>query len=473
MDFALVNPLAFFIAFTAILSLIWRSMRSRVSVLSDGYGHGQEATKAQILENIKEIADSHETAAVLAELIRTDGAGSWPPRANHSHSTWPAALRPYREIYLELAPLLPKESPSLDDEVNETLITSFRTRFRKLLHDRVDLDQVQQLLRAADAGRWDVFSRDVYNAFYCCIASSRHAYRWGTIPVVRAAQLEKVVDLPIELEDTWTYLQRHFGCQSQSGNNTSNLVLNFDTNGQHIYKINTGMSDLVTSGEEAFGRIFYDVETLGLPIYHDMVLATTSFARGDKTMCAVYMENIASQLRPLLSAYYDKMHNQKIALKVWLPHVQGFFAWGAGYIDDATGEWVKFDGLSGNQVLLFQCLDAFLGLEPYLSQRDQERNVPIRQRALREAFERHSFREKLSKVPEDEAEAQIVRNFDEILKRIRAFRSAHRTRAKTYLSQPAPERLPMTAGKSLLKSDIETSLQFLDEFMVGRLAQTV
>ena len=31
----------------------------------------------------------------------------------------------------------------------------------------------------------------------------------------------------------------------------------------------------------------------------------------------------------------------------------------------------------------------------------------------------------------------------------------------------------MTAGKSLLKSDIEQSLQFLDTFMVKRLAQTV
>ena len=31
----------------------------------------------------------------------------------------------------------------------------------------------------------------------------------------------------------------------------------------------------------------------------------------------------------------------------------------------------------------------------------------------------------------------------------------------------------MTAGKSLLKSDMERSLGYLDEFMVGRLAQTV
>ena len=31
----------------------------------------------------------------------------------------------------------------------------------------------------------------------------------------------------------------------------------------------------------------------------------------------------------------------------------------------------------------------------------------------------------------------------------------------------------MTAGKSLLKEDMEQSLQFLDAFMLGRLQQTV
>jgi hypothetical protein len=53
------------------------------------------------------------------------------------------------------------------------------------------------------------------------------------------------------------------------------------------------------------------------------------------------------------------------------------------------------------------------------------------------------------------------------------FRMAHRTRAKGYLLQPAPERLPMTAGKSLLKEDMDQSLQFLDAFMLSRLKQTV
>ncbi len=38
---------------------------------------------------------------------------------------------------------------------------------------------------------------------------------------------------------------------------------------------------------------------------------------------------------------------------------------------------------------------------------------------------------------------------------------------------PAPERLPMTVGKSLLKDNMENSLKYLDEFMVRRLQQTV
>jgi hypothetical protein len=73
----------------------------------------------------------------------------------------------------------------------------------------------------------------------------------------------------------------------------SNLVLNFETKGRYIYKINTGMSDLVTTGEEAFARIFYDVERLGVPIYHDMVLAVVAFSNGDNLVCLRYTSSIA------------------------------------------------------------------------------------------------------------------------------------------------------------------------------------
>ncbi|KKY32254.1 hypothetical protein UCDDA912_g07795 [Diaporthe ampelina] len=190
-------------------------------------------------------------------------------------------------------------------------------------------------------------------------------------------------------------------------------------------------------------------------------------------VCAMHMESISAQLRNVLQSYYDRMHEQKIARSVWLPHVQGFFAWGVGHMDEASGEWIRFDGLSGNQVLLFQALDAFLGIEPYLSLRDRERNVPARQRALCSVFEKHSFRRQLNDTPQDADTDRIRAQFDEILKRLRLFRTVHKTRAKSYLSQPAPERLPMTAGKSLLKADMDQSLEFLEGFMTGRLVRTM
>jgi hypothetical protein len=73
-------------------------------------------------------------------------------------------------------------------------------------------------MQKVDAGHWDEVPRDVYNAFYCCIAWCRHAYRWATIPVVKVAQFEKELDLPAQLVEPWSYIQRHFGCPSDSGN---------------------------------------------------------------------------------------------------------------------------------------------------------------------------------------------------------------------------------------------------------------
>jgi hypothetical protein len=127
-----------------------------------------------IIKEVMGLAEYHETAARLADLIKRDGAGVWPPRAS---LTWPTAIRPYLDIYHEMAPLLPAATVSLDDEVNTERIDNFRSRFSKLLNDRVNLVEVTRLLDAADAGRWDVFPRDAYNAFYCCIAWCRHAYR--------------------------------------------------------------------------------------------------------------------------------------------------------------------------------------------------------------------------------------------------------------------------------------------------------
>lgn len=402
----------------------------------------------QKIKDIDNLADCHETAAKLSEMVRKDGAGSWPPRCNYVSTTWPTALRPYREIYNEMAPLLPAANASTDDEVNREIIQTFRARFRKLLDDKVNLEEVNQLLAAADAGQWDVFPRDTYNAFYACVAWCRHAYRyvftlaiqpcsryqfspailsntkmpnrWASVPVVALAQRETSLPLPAQLVVPWNRMQSHFCLASDSGNNMSNLVLNFSSSGEYIFKINSGLSHRITSSEEEFSRIFVEIEALAVPIYHAMVRAIVSFARDEKSACLGHVREITNQLRPLLGAYYDRVHDKKIGRDVWLSRVQGFYAWGmtGEEVDVESQEKIRFDGLSGNQVLLFQALDAFLGLEPYLTREVADRNVPGLQRAFCDSLSRHCFRRQL-KGEISGIEGEIAKEMGEIIKRLR------------------------------------------------------
>lgn len=80
--------------------------------------------------------------------------------------------------------------------------------------------------------------------------------------MVKVAQSEKIVEFPSELDAPWPYLQRNFGVDADAGNNTSNVLLNFNTRGERIYRINVGMSDLIRSSEEVFFQMFYDLEVV-------------------------------------------------------------------------------------------------------------------------------------------------------------------------------------------------------------------
>jgi hypothetical protein len=77
---------------------------------------------------------------------------------------------------------------------------------------------------------------------------------------VRVAQAEKIIEFPPELDAPWPYLQRSFGVTSMSGNNTSNVLLNFNERGERVFKINVLMSELIQSSEESFFRMFHTVE---------------------------------------------------------------------------------------------------------------------------------------------------------------------------------------------------------------------
>ncbi|KAI9150556.1 hypothetical protein HJFPF1_10329 [Paramyrothecium foliicola] len=363
---------------------------------------GQPATiesNNQIIHHIQKLAKEDETAEIMNSLIIHDGAGSWPPRADHSYKDWPAPLQPYATIYIDLAEKLAIANASLVDDTNVTRISQFRSLFREQLSEKVNMSEVKHLLEAVQMGDLNIIPGDVYNAFYCCVALCRHAYRWGTIPVVKVAQMEKVVDLPAELNEPWVYLQRHYGCNSQSGNNTSNFLHNFNTEGDLMFRINVNLSETIQRAEEAFSRIFSEIEFLAVPVYYNMILANIAFHQNDRSACAHYLNNVSNHLRPLMKVYYDRMHDGVIAHAAWLSHVQGFYGWGAGFSTEDV--------------------DAFLGLPPYLTPETQAMGVPARQRKLAEAFGKHSFRHKISSQGGQEVDKEIISGFDAILKHLR------------------------------------------------------
>ncbi|KAL8838201.1 MAG: hypothetical protein Q9170_002244 [Blastenia crenularia] len=474
LDFALVeprirSPYAAFCVLAVFVTLLFLSGALSRRKLSKPNEEIDETGNLGKYRNLRVLKNQHETAAILSNLVDKDGAGAWPPKANHD--SWPAALKPYKDIYLQCVPLLPAADPSTDDDVNQQRRGKYRSLMRKLLHERINVAEVEKIMKAVEAGNWNSCPRDVYNAVYCCIAVCRHAYRWGTIPVVKVAQLEKIVEFPHALNVPWPYLQRSFGVEADSGNNTANVLHNFDEKGDRVYKINVGMSDVITSSEDTFFRMFYDLEVLAFPIYYDMVQANICFEKGDKEMCLRYLESITFRVRHLLMIFYQNLTESRVSHSIWLSYIQGFQGWGVGRFID--GEYVKYDGLSGNHVLFFQALDAFLGMDRYLSDQNMDRYIPINQRELCISLKKNCFRNKL----DGNQSVAIGEEIGKIVNHLKIFRAAHRARVMPYLEQPAPERLTMTAGKSVLETpdtkDPRAALKVLDDMLIVRLQQTI
>lgn len=249
--------------------------------------------------------------------------------------------------------------------------------------------------------------------------------RWAIIPVVKVAQRETVLTLPPELDVPWKLLQSRYGLTSESSNLTANFIHNFTDSGEYALKINVGMPDHIQQCEELFARIPYDMERLALPIYNEVIEAIIAYENSDKAAVVGHLENISLQLKDALGVFYENMHNGRIPRSVWMSHVQGFQAWGLEKIDRETntGEkiHVRDDGLSGSHILLFQVLDAFLGIERYLSPADFLKFVPARQREFCDIVRKYSPRGRLSLGPEvasDDGHARLDSMIDSGFKRI-------------------------------------------------------
>ena len=123
-----------------------------------------------------------------------------------------------------------------------------------------------------------------------------------------------------------------------------------------------------------------------------MVNAILAHENGHTASCLHFLENIDSNLCNVFQVFYDNLTESRVSRSVWLSHVQGFQAWGVGKV--VNDQFIKNDGLSGSQVLIYQALDAFLGIDQYLSDEDMnmKRYIPVNQRHFCAALKKNSLR---------------------------------------------------------------------------------
>jgi hypothetical protein len=144
-----------------------------------------------------------------------------------------------------------------------------------------------------------------------------------------------------------------------------------------------------------------------------MVKSIISFEHGQRDKCLHFLKSINTQLRLPLKVYYDTLVESKISRSVWLSYVQGFQGWAAGEMID--GNYVEYDGLSGNQLPLFQIVDAFVGLNRYLDEENMLRYIPLSQRKLTMSLRQNCFRHKAKQDGDSEIEAEMLK----IIKQLR------------------------------------------------------
>ncbi|KAH8793671.1 hypothetical protein DL96DRAFT_1568566 [Flagelloscypha sp. PMI_526] len=358
--------------------------------------------------------------------------------------TWPTALQPYHQAYESVCSTLavPEEDISLEDDENLARAEDFRARFRKELV-RVDESAVRMIL-----GDKTSMTAPQWNGFFVCIATSRHAYRWGIIPVVRVIQEQVVVDFPSSLDLAWNFLRERYGIGTYGGCVASNYCA---ISGKvPIYHWRTTL-------------------TKALPMYSSMTRAVSFWKSGNMAACLEEIVKANDSLSQILACYYEIMNDSQIPRSYWMRYSQGFQSWGCTHL--VKGASVTFVGLSGNQLVVFQAVDAFLGMEPYLSLQDLERYIPSAQREFLVSLKENSFYEDSHRLGSDAA--FITGQLKQMARLNKKFREAHRSRVRPYLSEPAPERKMMTAGKGILeqgdRATLKDVLAFSDDFLVRRI----
>jgi hypothetical protein len=140
-------------------------------------------------------------------------------------------------------------------------------------------------------------------------------------------------------------------------------------------------------------------------VYYHVVNSIFQYETDNKGACVASLQIIERLLRQLIKIYYDTLVDSKISRSIWMAYCQGFQGWAAGELID--GVYFEYDVLSGNQLPFCHIIDAFLGLEYYLTDQNREGYIPVRQRDFSDSVRKHSFRQQAKRSGDSEIEAEM------------------------------------------------------------------
>ncbi|KAJ3163248.1 hypothetical protein HDU86_002418 [Geranomyces michiganensis] len=384
--------------------------------------------------------------AALENLVAVDGAGSWPPRYICDEH-WPSHLRAYAEIARRVPSKLAVLVPSTDDDANRATINAFRTWLTEELACAVNLPVTMSILdEITSHANADTDLHRIVNSFLSCVDFLRHAYRWGTVPIVRVAQRELDVALPEALDNPSALLHRFLGIEAEGGvmqTMTYSNVLE-DSEGSEACDIVWATTRYLPSqchqAERMNVLIFWEMERLALPMYRCITLAVDAFIAGNVSACDEHLETANAVLRDVFKHFYATVTEMRMSSRTWMSHAQGFHGWSNRGVE----------GVSGNQALVIRTLDAFLELPdavpPHLLPSASHLSRADRTfiTALRASNFRHTC---ASRYPALEAQ------LSKMATSLRIWRSSHVRKMKDYESVDLPERDLFTAGGGNVLAD--------------------
>ena len=286
------------------------------------------------------------------------------------------------------------------------------------------------------------------NGFLCCLSFILHMYRWGVLPVVEAAQVEKTLDFHPKLWTPFAYITSQYGL-TESGTVFSMYLTNVIRDSKGNYKglrfhFNTKKCHDVWMTEDNFMHSLVDIEAAAYPVFQAMVGFVQAMEDGDEATAVQELRNVSKSADQIYKAFYYWLQDERVRYKYWLRFVQGPGGWGVNGID----------GLTGAHTLSIPALDAFLGLKGdsptwhfTLKHRDHMTTYMRKFLDSLEAANAAGF------LNEGNFGNQIYKEYEMCIRKLKIFRQGHKQKVLPYFNVKAPERCPMTAGGGLVTKD--------------------